>query len=164
MTEADPFVSSRFPRSSQYHPEWITAGVSGGANALWLTEWLSEVIELRPGMRVLDLGCGDGCLAIGASLLGSSAVTGFDVDEKMAALSGENAKAALGEEYHDHTGGDQPAIEFLHESVESFYKCCITREIHRATSLMRRRRASPLGNAKKPSAGASYHWRIASLT
>jgi SAM-dependent methyltransferase len=25
---------------------------------LWLTEWLCEGLELRPGMRVLDLGCG----------------------------------------------------------------------------------------------------------
>lgn len=54
----DPFLSARFPRSSGYHPEWILASVSGGANALWLTEWLSEALELRPGMRVLDLGCG----------------------------------------------------------------------------------------------------------
>lgn len=51
-------VSERFPRSSKYHPEWIIASASGGANALWLTEWLSEALELRPGMRVLDLGCG----------------------------------------------------------------------------------------------------------
>jgi cyclopropane fatty-acyl-phospholipid synthase-like methyltransferase len=36
----------------------MIASASGGANALWLTEWLSELIELRPGMRVLDLGCG----------------------------------------------------------------------------------------------------------
>jgi len=50
--------SDRFPRSSTYHPEWIIAGASGGANALWLTEWLSEAIDLRPEMRVLDLGCG----------------------------------------------------------------------------------------------------------
>lgn len=34
------------------------AGVSGAANVLWLTEWLTEALELRPGMRVLDLGCG----------------------------------------------------------------------------------------------------------
>jgi cyclopropane fatty-acyl-phospholipid synthase-like methyltransferase len=29
-----------------------------GSNVLWLTEWLCERLELRPGMRVLDLGCG----------------------------------------------------------------------------------------------------------
>jgi SAM-dependent methyltransferase len=36
----------------------LLAGVSGGANPLWLTEWLAEALDLRPGMRVLDLGCG----------------------------------------------------------------------------------------------------------
>src|SRR6202158_5257803 len=51
-------VSEHFPRSSQYHPEWVLANASGGANSLWLTEWLAEALELRPGMRVLDLGCG----------------------------------------------------------------------------------------------------------
>ena len=51
-------VSERFPRSSRYHPEWVIASASGGANALWLTEWLAEALDLRPGMRVLDLGCG----------------------------------------------------------------------------------------------------------
>lgn len=56
---ADELLSSaRFPRASAYHPEWVLAGVSGGANPLWLVEWLSEVMDLRPGMRVLDLGCG----------------------------------------------------------------------------------------------------------
>ena len=34
------------------------ASVSGGANSLWLTEWLTGALDLRPGMRVLDLGCG----------------------------------------------------------------------------------------------------------
>jgi SAM-dependent methyltransferase len=51
-------TTGRFPRSSAYHPEWVLAGVSGGANPLWLTEWLAEALDLRPGMRVLDLGCG----------------------------------------------------------------------------------------------------------
>src|SRR6476619_8122826 len=51
-------VSSEFPLSSSYNPEWIIAGVSGGANPLWMTEWLAGSMDLRPGMRVLDLGCG----------------------------------------------------------------------------------------------------------
>jgi SAM-dependent methyltransferase len=57
-------VSLRFPRSSRYHPDWIISSVSGGANSLWLTEWLTEVMPLRPGMRVLDLGCGRGASSI----------------------------------------------------------------------------------------------------
>jgi len=51
-------ITERFPRASGYHPEWVLAGVGGGANPLWLTEWLSEALDLGPGMRVLDLGCG----------------------------------------------------------------------------------------------------------
>lgn len=56
---ADPrLISERFPRSSQYAPDWILASTSGGSNALWVTEWLASALDLRPGMRVLDLGCG----------------------------------------------------------------------------------------------------------
>jgi len=39
-------------------PDVIIAAVGGGANPLWLTEWLAGAMDLRPGMRVLDLGCG----------------------------------------------------------------------------------------------------------
>src|SRR5215210_203308 len=48
----------RFPRAAQYHEEWVLAGVSGAAHPLWMAEWLSEALDLQPGMRVLDLGCG----------------------------------------------------------------------------------------------------------
>ncbi len=52
-------ISERFPRSWKYNPEWILASVSnGGANTLHLAEWLAAKMELKPGMRVLDLGCG----------------------------------------------------------------------------------------------------------
>jgi len=51
-------MSDRFLRSNKYDPDWVIAGTSGGANALWLTEWLTTGLDLRPGMRVLDLGCG----------------------------------------------------------------------------------------------------------
>jgi len=46
-----------FPRSGAYAPRWILENQMG-PNALWLTEWLCQALELRPGMRVLDLGCG----------------------------------------------------------------------------------------------------------
>ncbi|HZP67592.1 MAG TPA: methyltransferase domain-containing protein [Rudaea sp.] len=51
-------VSERFPRAATYHPDWIRASASGGANPLWLAEWLAETLDLEPGLRVLDLGCG----------------------------------------------------------------------------------------------------------
>jgi SAM-dependent methyltransferase len=49
--------NDRFPRSAKYDPEWVLKGWMG-PNVLWLTEWLCEKIELKPGMRVLDMGCG----------------------------------------------------------------------------------------------------------
>jgi SAM-dependent methyltransferase len=61
-------LSDRFPLSNKYHPEWLIAGCSGGANPLWLTEWLTSRLELRPRMRVLDLGCGRALSSIFLSL------------------------------------------------------------------------------------------------
>jgi SAM-dependent methyltransferase len=58
MIPDNRLVSEGFPRSSHYHPDWVLAHASGGANALWLTEWLTAALDLRTGMRVLDLGCG----------------------------------------------------------------------------------------------------------
>jgi SAM-dependent methyltransferase len=57
-------ISPRFPRASAYHPDWVLAGASGGANPLWLAEWLAEALDLRAGMRVLDLGCGRGLSSV----------------------------------------------------------------------------------------------------
>jgi SAM-dependent methyltransferase len=58
MNSDGRLVSERFPRASKYHPEWVVASASGGANSLWLVEWLTAALDLKPGMKVLDLGCG----------------------------------------------------------------------------------------------------------
>lgn len=50
-------LCDRFPRSAAYNPDWLIANAMG-SNCLWLTEWLTQALELKPGMRVLDLGCG----------------------------------------------------------------------------------------------------------
>lgn len=52
-----------FPLSSKYDPQWIIENQMG-LNALWLTEWLCQKMEIHPGMRVLDLGCGKGLSSI----------------------------------------------------------------------------------------------------
>jgi SAM-dependent methyltransferase len=52
-----------FPRSSAYDPAWLLQNQMG-PNPLWLVEWLCEVLPLRPGMRVLDLGCGRAATSI----------------------------------------------------------------------------------------------------
>jgi cyclopropane fatty-acyl-phospholipid synthase-like methyltransferase len=58
MSLDERLVRERFPRSWHYHPEWILTNASGGANSLWLTEWLAGAMDLQQGMRILDLGCG----------------------------------------------------------------------------------------------------------
>lgn len=54
---AHPLSNDRFPRSSTYDPVWVVENEMG-PNVLWLTEFLCEAMDLRTGMRILDLGCG----------------------------------------------------------------------------------------------------------
>src|SRR4051794_14355893 len=58
MSVDHTLINERYLRTNKYNPEWILASASGGAHSLWLTEWLTTDMDLRPGMRVLDLGCG----------------------------------------------------------------------------------------------------------
>ncbi len=51
------YNNERFPRSGKYDMQWALDNEMG-PSALWLTEALCEVMDLRPGMRVLDMGCG----------------------------------------------------------------------------------------------------------
>lgn len=46
-----------FPLAGRYEPDWVLDNQMG-PNALWLVEWLLRALPLKPGMRVLDLGCG----------------------------------------------------------------------------------------------------------
>lgn len=52
-----------YPRAAAYDPEWVMANLMG-PNVLWLAEALSEVVQFRPGMRVLDMGCGKAASSI----------------------------------------------------------------------------------------------------
>ena len=47
----------KFPLSSNYDPVWMIKNEMGPSSS-WLTEFLIKSIDLRPGMRILDLGCG----------------------------------------------------------------------------------------------------------
>ncbi|MFT3951393.1 MAG: 50S ribosomal protein L11 methyltransferase [Oscillospiraceae bacterium] len=53
-----------------------------------------ELIErvMKPGDRVLDLGCGSGILSIGAMLLGAVQATAADIDENSVRIAAENAR------------------------------------------------------------------------
>jgi len=53
----------QFLRASNYDPLWILDN-SMGCNVLWLTDFLTQPLDLKPGMRVLDLGCGKGISSV----------------------------------------------------------------------------------------------------
>jgi SAM-dependent methyltransferase len=52
-----------FPLTAKYDPAWILENEMG-PNALWLAESLLAVVDLKPGMRVLDMGCGRGLTSV----------------------------------------------------------------------------------------------------
>ena len=47
----------RFPKSNNYSPEFVAKNQMG-PSSLWLMEWLTEHIDIKENMNVLDLGCG----------------------------------------------------------------------------------------------------------
>jgi len=52
-----------YPRSNGYDAEWLLNG-DMGPHPLWLLEDLANDLDLRPGMRVLDLGSGKGATSV----------------------------------------------------------------------------------------------------
>ena len=64
MTGIEGLVrADRYPRSSRYDPQWVL-GLDMGPHPLWQLEDLLTEIDLRPGMRVLDLGSGRGATSV----------------------------------------------------------------------------------------------------
>jgi len=55
--------SENFPLSNKYDPMWIFNNEMG-PNPLCLTEFLAQPFDLKPGMRVLDLGSGKGITSV----------------------------------------------------------------------------------------------------
>ena len=55
--ETHALSHSIFPLSSKYKPEFVFEN-NMGPNVLWLTEWLVRDMNIVPGMRILDMGCG----------------------------------------------------------------------------------------------------------
>ena len=58
MTSLDALVRPEtYPRAATYDPQWMVDNCMG-PNPLRLLEDLSRDCAFRPGMKVLDLGCG----------------------------------------------------------------------------------------------------------
>ena len=52
-----------YPRTEKYNHKWIIKNWMG-PNPLWLLEELCEHMDLKPGMKVLDMGCGKGLTSV----------------------------------------------------------------------------------------------------
>jgi len=63
MNSHEKLKPAAFPRSAAYDPAWVLDNRMG-PHPLWLAESLCELIDLRPGMRVLDMGCGKAVTSI----------------------------------------------------------------------------------------------------
>lgn len=56
-------MMKKYPRTSKYDNNWISENWMG-PHPLWLLEELCERLELEPGMKVLDMGCGKGITSV----------------------------------------------------------------------------------------------------
>ena len=119
-------------------PEWLREEpVPEGRTALYLnpglifgtgshstTQLCLEGLErcVRPGDRVLDLGCGSGILSIAALRLGASGAAGCDIDPKASRVAAENAACnSIGAEFRVWTG-DIVRDEDLRAALDGQYQ------------------------------------------
>jgi cyclopropane fatty-acyl-phospholipid synthase-like methyltransferase len=63
MPALDHLTKDAFPRSAKYDAKWLV-DLDMGPHPLWLLEDLAADLELRAGMRVLDLGSGLGATSV----------------------------------------------------------------------------------------------------
>ena len=71
----------------------LNPGLTFGTGSHATTRLCLQALEklVRPGMKVLDLGCGSGILSIAALLLGAERAFACDIDEKAVDVAYENA-------------------------------------------------------------------------
>lgn len=73
---------------------YLNPGLTFGTGSHTSTQLCLELLErrLKPGDRLLDLGCGSGILSIAALRLGAKEAVGVDIDPKAVDVAYENAR------------------------------------------------------------------------
>jgi putative methylase len=93
--DLERFLATVAPQPNpQVHLEQYTVSEQIAANMLYIAAHANDDVV---GKSVLDLGCGTGRLALGASYLGASEVVGVDIDRSAIQTASENKrKTGLG--------------------------------------------------------------------
>ena len=87
----------------------LNPGLIFGTGSHATTRLCLQALErlVKPGMRVLDLGCGSGILSIAALLLGADSAFGCDIDDKAVDVAYENAALnGIGKDRYTVRAGD----------------------------------------------------------
>ncbi|KAI1112004.1 S-adenosyl-L-methionine-dependent methyltransferase [Nemania sp. NC0429] len=105
-----------------YIPPLMNKKASVRDNQLLCEESIAREIGLKPGMRVLDLGCGRGRVAAHMTSFSGAAVTGINIDANQVAQAREfNEKCGFGNEFVVRDQNDLP-LPFADESFDAFYE------------------------------------------
>ncbi|MBQ6903421.1 MAG: 50S ribosomal protein L11 methyltransferase, partial [Lachnospiraceae bacterium] len=88
----------------------LEPGVAFGTGTHETTRLCLEALEqrLRPGDKMLDVGCGSGILSVAGMLLGASSANGVDIDRLAVKVAKENGRL---------NGFTEPAFTMLHGNL-----------------------------------------------
>ncbi|GAA4694486.1 cyclopropane-fatty-acyl-phospholipid synthase family protein [Pseudonocardia yuanmonensis] len=107
----------RSPRAAGYDPAWLVA-CDRGPNPLWLLEDLSVDLGLRPGMHVLDLGCGLGATSVFLVREFGVRVTAVDLHVPPDDVAAQTARSGVGE-WVLPVRADARALPFARETFDA---------------------------------------------
>ncbi|KAI1412513.1 S-adenosyl-L-methionine-dependent methyltransferase [Hypoxylon sp. FL1857] len=105
-----------------YIPPLMDKKASVLDNQLLYEESIARDIGLKPGMKVLDLGCGRGRVAAHMTSFSGAQVTGLNIDANQIAQAKEwNERCGFSNEFVVHDQNDLP-LPFADESFDAFYE------------------------------------------